>query len=78
MPLTLGTAPVRRGAMAEPPTGIPEMPPVLAALGGLDRELFAIVEQDLHPCAPDAPLPIATRTRQYFNRCGLGPGPRDA
>jgi inosose dehydratase len=69
---------VRRGAMVEPPAGIPAMPPVLAALGELDRDLFAIVEQDLYPCAPDVPLPIATRTRQYFNQCGLGPGPRGA
>jgi inosose dehydratase len=65
----------RRGAMVEPPHGIPAMPPVLAALGELDRELFAIVEQDLYPCAPDVPLPIATRTRQYFNSLGVGPGP---
>lgn len=66
---------VRRGAMVEPPAGIPEMPPVLAALGELDRDLFAIVEQDLYPCAPDVPLPIATRTREYFNQCGVGPYP---
>ncbi|HEV7897955.1 MAG TPA: sugar phosphate isomerase/epimerase [Planosporangium sp.] len=68
---------VRRGAMVEPPAGIPQMPPVLAALGGLDRDLFAIVEQDLYPCAPDVPLPIAMRTRQYFNQCGLRPDPRE-
>jgi inosose dehydratase len=66
---------VRRGAMVEPPNGIPAMPPVLAALGELDRDLFAIVEQDLYPCEPDVPLPIATRTREYFNECGLGPTP---
>jgi inosose dehydratase len=57
--------------MVEPPHGIPEMEPVLAALGGLDRELFAIVEQDMYPCPPDVPLPIATRTRRYFNQLGL-------
>jgi inosose dehydratase len=68
---------VRRGAMVEPPAGVPEMPPVLAALAALDRDLFAIVEQDLYPCAPDVPLPIAMRTRQYFNQCGLLPGPGD-
>jgi inosose dehydratase len=62
---------VRRGAMCEPPGGEPAMEPVVAALGGLDRDLFAIVEQDLYPCAPDVPLPIATRTRQYFNQLGL-------
>jgi inosose dehydratase len=63
--------------MVEPPAGVPEMPPVLAALAALDRDLFAIVEQDLYPCAPDVPLPIAMRTRQYFNQCGLLPGPGD-
>jgi len=66
---------VRRGAMVEPPAGVPDMPPVLDALGALDRELFAVVEQDLYPCTPDVPLPIATRTREYFNGLGLGPRP---
>ncbi|MEQ4724224.1 TIM barrel protein [Nonomuraea sp. B19D2] len=64
---------VRRGAMIEPPTGIPAMEPLLAELGRLDVDLFAIVEQDLYPCPPDMPLPIATRTRTYFNGCGLRP-----
>jgi inosose dehydratase len=67
---------VRLGAMCEPPHGVPEMEPVLGALDGLNADLFAIVEQDLYPCDPDVPLPIATRTRQFFNRCGLGPSPR--
>ncbi|MGP3961117.1 TIM barrel protein [Nonomuraea sp. 3N208] len=64
---------VRRGAMIEPPTGIPAMEPLLAELGRLDADLFAIVEQDLYPCSPDTPLPIATRTRTYLNGCGLRP-----
>jgi inosose dehydratase len=62
---------VRMGAMCEPPRGIPEMPPILEALAGLDRvELFAIVEQDMYPCLPDEPLPIATRTLDYLQGCG--------
>jgi inosose dehydratase len=65
---------VQLGAMCEPPLGIPEMPSLLDALAGLDRDLFAIVEQDLFPCPPSVPLPIATRTRQYLERLGLGPG----
>ncbi len=70
----LGFAPaVRRGAMVEPPQGIPAMEPLLAELGALDVDLFAIVEQDLFPCATGVPFPIATRTRRYFNACGLGP-----
>ncbi len=62
---------VRLGAMCEPPNGVPDMPPVLEALARLDHvELFAIVEQDLYPCAPDVPLPIATRTLEYLRSCG--------
>jgi inosose dehydratase len=65
---------VRLGSMCEPPLGDPEMPPLLDALAELDRDLFAIVEQDLFPCHPDVPLPIATRTREYFESLGVGPG----
>ncbi|WP_018157790.1 sugar phosphate isomerase/epimerase family protein [Demetria terragena] len=62
---------VKLGAMCEPPQGIPPMPPVLEALAALDHvELFAIVEQDLYPCEPDVPLPIATRTLSYLQSCG--------
>ena len=64
---------VRRGAMVEPPRGIPDMPTLLEALGRLDVDLFAIVEQDLYPCDPDVPMPIATRTSRYLSECGLGP-----
>jgi inosose dehydratase len=65
---------VRRGAMVEPPHGIPAMEPLVEALSGLEADLFAIVEQDMYPCEPDFPLPIATRTRQYLEQCGLGSG----
>jgi len=65
---------VRLGAMVEPPLGLPEFEPLLAALGGLDVDLFTIVEQDLYPCDPGAPLPIATRTRAYLTGCGLPAG----
>lgn len=71
----LGFAPaVRLGVMVEPPLGEPDMPSLLSALDALDRELYCIVEQDLYPCAPDVPLPIAVRTREYFKTCGLGAG----
>jgi inosose dehydratase len=65
---------VRLGAMVEPPLGEPDMPPLIAALGALDRDLFCIVEQDMYPCDFDAPLPIAIRTAQYFETCGLTAG----
>lgn len=61
---------VRMGAMCEPPLGVPELPPILDALAALDHvELFAIVEQDLYPCPPDVPLPIASRTLDYLRTC---------
>jgi inosose dehydratase len=61
------------GVMVEPPYGIPEMPPLLDALGNLGREIFAVIEQDLYPVTPDIPLPVAARTAGYFVACGLGP-----
>jgi inosose dehydratase len=63
---------VKRGVMCEPPLGLPDLPPVLDALAGLDVDLFAIVEQDLYPCAPDVPLPIAARTLTYLRAHGGG------
>ncbi|MEU0050967.1 sugar phosphate isomerase/epimerase [Streptomyces sp. NPDC006184] len=61
---------VRRGVMCEPPSGVPALGPVLEAAQKLGVELFAIVEQDMYPCEPDAPLPIAVRTRRFLRSCG--------
>jgi inosose dehydratase len=61
---------VARGVMCEPPSGVPELEPVLTAAQKLDVDLFAIVEQDMYPCAPDAPLPVAARTRSFLRSCG--------
>jgi inosose dehydratase len=47
------------------------MPPLLAAIDRLGIDVFAIVEQDMYPCAVDAPLPIAQRTRNYLGSCGV-------
>jgi len=64
---------VRRGAMCEPPKGEPDMEALLDAVDRhLEGELFAIVEQDLYPCDPDDPLPIATRTFTYLRQLGVG------
>jgi inosose dehydratase len=60
---------VRMGAMVEPPYGVPEMPPVLDALSGLNRPIKGIIEHDLYPCPPDVPLPIARRTKTYLSSC---------
>ncbi|UGY91507.1 sugar phosphate isomerase/epimerase family protein [Streptomyces gobiensis] len=61
---------VRQGVMCEPPLGVPAMGPVLTAAQGLGVDLFAIVEQDMYPCPPDQPLPIAERTRRFLRTCG--------
>jgi inosose dehydratase len=68
--LDFGAA-VRLGAMVEPELGEPDMPPVIEALAALERDLFCIVEQDLYPCPPDVPLPIARRTFAYYEAHGL-------
>jgi inosose dehydratase len=56
--------------MCEPPAGIPALGPVLTAAERLDVDLFAIVEQDMYPCPPDKPFPIAQRTRRFLRSCG--------
>lgn len=61
---------VRQGVMCEPPNGEPALEPVLTAAQRLGVDLFAIVEQDMYPCDPDQPLPIAARTRQLLRSCG--------
>ncbi|WP_330175764.1 sugar phosphate isomerase/epimerase [Streptomyces sp. NBC_01498] len=61
---------VGRGVMCEPPGGVPALEPVLKAARKLDVDLFAIVEQDMYPCPPDKPYPIAERTRRFLRSCG--------
>jgi inosose dehydratase len=64
---------VRRGVMCEPPQGLPEVEELLRAVDShLDGDLFMIVEQDLYPCDPDVPLPIAARTCRYLRQLGVG------
>lgn len=69
--LSFGEA-VKRGVCVEPPHGVPDVASVADALNGVDADLFVIVEQDLYPCSPDVPLPIATRTRRLLRGCGFG------
>jgi inosose dehydratase len=70
--LSFGEA-VKRGVMAEPPKAEPKIEPIAEALGELDRdEVFVIVEQDLYPCEPDVPKPIAKRTYDYLRSVGIG------
>jgi inosose dehydratase len=60
---------VRLGVMTEPPAGEPDLPPVLDAVAKLGRPIYGIVEQDMYPCAPEVPLPIAQRTLTYLRSC---------
>jgi inosose dehydratase len=60
---------VRLGVMVEPPSGEPELGPILEAVEALDRPVYGIVEQDMYPCPPDVPLPIARRTLTYLKSC---------
>lgn len=62
---------VKLGAMTEPPRGVPDLPPLLAEIEKLGIDVFAIVEQDMYPCDPNAPLPIAKRTSAYLGSCGV-------
>lgn len=62
---------VTLGAMTEPPLGVPELPPLLEAVARTGADVFAIVEQDMYPCPPDTPFPIAQRTRTYLGGCGV-------
>ena len=64
---------VQLGVMCEPPYGEPDMPPLLDALGALERPIFAVIEQDLYPVEPHIPLPIGARTAGYYVGCGIGP-----
>ncbi|WP_019546544.1 TIM barrel protein [Streptomyces sulphureus] len=68
--LSFGEA-VARGVCVTPPAGLPNPADIVAELTTLDAELFVVVEQDLYPCAPEVPLPIARHTREYLAECGL-------
>lgn len=64
------SAAVRMDVMVEPPAGVPDLAEVIrAADASLPRPVFAVVEQDMYPCPPDKPLPIARRTYTYLTSC---------
>jgi inosose dehydratase len=55
--------------MVEPPSGIPDLAPIIEAVAAIDPEIFAIVEQDMPGCDLDRPFPIARRTREHIFSC---------
>jgi inosose dehydratase len=63
---------VQMGVCCEPQRGAIDFPALVEALRRADFDGWAIVEQDLYPCDPETPLPIARRTRAYLNEIGLG------
>ncbi len=63
---------VARGASVRPPAGAPDMRELVAALAGLNKDLYVVCEQDLYPCDPQLPLPNAIATREFLADCGLG------
>ena len=60
---------VRSDIWVEPPTGTPDFGEIITALQGVTQDVFGIVEQDMYPCSPDRPLPIARRTYTYLSSC---------
>ena len=69
--LSFGEA-VSLGVCVTPDAGQPKVGAVIDALAALDKELYVIVEQDLYPCAPDVPLPLAIETRRVLADNHLG------
>jgi sugar phosphate isomerase/epimerase len=63
---------VRLGICVVPPAGVIDFVAFKRMLDEVGFDGYAIVEHDLYPCAFDVPLPIATRTRTYLSKIGLG------
>ena len=59
------------GVMCELGEGVVDIGEVVRFLGERGYEGFAVVEQDMYPCPPDKPFPIARRNREYLRRLGL-------
>jgi inosose dehydratase len=61
---------VRMDVMVEPPSGVPNLAEVITTVNeAIAHSIFAIVEQDMYPCSPHRPLPIARRTYTYLAGC---------
>jgi inosose dehydratase len=63
---------VKAGVCVSPPAGEPDYKIIIDALAALDREIYVVVEQDMYPCPPTQPLPIAIQTRELLASLGAG------
>ena len=63
---------VAMSMFCEPQEGAVDFIELRDVLKEYDWEGFAIAEQDMYPCPPDKPFPIAKRTRDYFREIGIG------
>ncbi len=68
-PIAVTTA---QGYFCEPWRGAVDFSALRDLLAELRYDGFAIVEHDMYPTPFDRPLPIARRTRAYFQKIGLG------
>lgn len=62
---------VAMDVFTEPDAGLVDYVAVRDALIEVGYEGPAIVEQDMYPCEPDRPLPVAKRTRDYLRSLGF-------
>jgi inosose dehydratase len=62
---------VRMGVTAEPALGIVDFAALARTLAEVGYSGFAIVEQDMFPCDPATPLPLARRTIAYLEQLGF-------
>lgn len=65
-------AAVAQGMFCEPSEGAVDFERLRDAAHRIGYDGFGVVEQDMYPPAPGAPLPIAKRTREYLRDIGLG------
>jgi inosose dehydratase len=62
---------IEQGVTDEPARGIVDMSALVAALQKTNYYGYAIVEQDMFPCDPSVPLPLARRTIAYLSSLGF-------
>ena len=62
---------VRRGVTEEPARGIVDFNALIHEFREIGYEGFAVVEQDMFPCDPAVPLPLAKRTIEFLTSIGF-------